>query len=192
MKKLCASLFSIALLLLVAGPSLAFMEYPSLEVTPYVGYLAYDSGMTTYNSNLTYGVRLDLRIMAAFGFQFNYALSAMNEGFPGMHFGNDDYVERVQLSLTRDLTLIRGVFFTGYAGLGSFNRHTAEVYANDFCMQAGIFGRRNIFDYLYIRGDIGWTGAFLKDYDPSAQFGAERTLTNHFEASLSLSFLLDN
>ena len=66
-----------------------------------------------------------------------------------------------------------------------------ELYDTDFSVQAGVGARRNIFDRLYVRGDIGYTGAFLKDHDPESTFG-ERTLTNHFDFSLTFSLLFDN
>ncbi|MCP4547778.1 MAG: hypothetical protein GY835_15055 [bacterium] len=192
MKKLIAPIIGLVLLASVADPSLAFQEYPSIEIMPYAGYLLYDSDMDTYSSNLTYGMRIDLRTMALVGFQFNYALSASSADFPNSHFGKDDYVERIQLNLTRDLLLTRGVFISGYGGIGSFNRRTAQYYENDFSIQAGLSARRNIRDFLYLRADAGWTGAFLHDTDPNAMFGDGSTLTHHFEAALSFSFLFDN
>ena len=78
-----------------------------------------------------------------------------------------------------------------YAGGGTFNRRFEGVYTNDYSAQAGMTARRNLFDWLYLRADAGWTGAFLKDPDPADPY-YERTLTHHFEGALTFSFLLDN
>ncbi|MBM4117076.1 hypothetical protein FJ251_04920 [bacterium] len=190
MKRLVASLCA-ALLLALVKPALAFQEYPSLEVAPYAGYLLYDGDLTTYTSNLALGLRLDLRTFALLGFQFHYARSASTADFPGVAFGEDDYVERIQLNLTRDLLLSGGVFVSGYAGVGSFNRYTKAIYNNDPSVQAGLGFRRNLVGPFYLRGDLGWTGAFLKDRDPDSPF-AERSLTHHLDAALTFSVLFDN
>ena len=58
-------------------------------------------------------------------------------------------------------------------------------------MQAGVGARRNLFDDLYLRGDLGWTGAWMKDDNEGDPFH-EKTLTNHYELSICLSYLLDN
>lgn len=191
MNRLVASLCAALLLVALAVPALAFQEYPSLEVAPYVGYLIYDGELDTYMSNLALGLRLDLRTFAMLGFQFHYARSASTADFPGVAFGEDDYVERIQLNLTRDLLLSGGVFVYGFAGVGSFNRYTAAIYTNDPSVQAGLGFRRNLVGPLYLRGDAGWTGAFLKDPAADAPF-AERTLTHHLDAALTLSVLFDN
>ncbi len=191
MTKLFALLCGLVLIAGLAGPGFAFQEYPSLEISPYVGYLAYDSQMTDYASNLAYGIRLDLRTTSLVGFQFHYALSASAGDFPGQPFGQDEYVERIQLNLTRDLFLVSGLFISTYIGGGSFNRHLADLYDTDPSVQAGISARRNLWSDLYLRADFGWTGAFLQDHDSEAQF-AERTMTSHYDASLTFSFLLDN
>ena len=191
MRTLAASLCGLALLAAVASPGFAFQEYPSLEVAPYVGYLLYDSNLTHYSSNLDFGVRLDLRTMEMLGFQFNYAISGSTVGFPGIPFGKNSYVERIQFNLTRDLVLSRGIFFYGFAGLGTFVRHTTAVYNSDPSVQAGLGFRRNIVGPLYVRGDVGWTGAFLKDSDPADPY-YDRTLTHHFDGALTLSVLFDN
>ena len=191
MKKLASLLCGLLLLAGLSGSGQAFQEYPSLELTPYVGYLLYDGDLSTYQSNLAFGVRLDLRTMAALGFQFNYARCAMAGDFPSQPFGQDEYVELVHLNLTRDLFLARGVYVSGYAGLGSFNRRTEAEYDTDPSIQAGLEARRNLFDMLYLRTSVGWIGAFLKDHDPEAQF-AERTLTHHFGFAVTVSFLFDN
>jgi hypothetical protein len=191
MRSLAASLCALVLLAAMATPGLAFQEYPSLEVTPYVGYLVYDGGMTDYMSNLALGVRLDLRTIAAVGFQFHYARTTSSAGFPSLALTDDAYVERIQLNLTRDLLLSRGVFFFGSVGVGSFNRHTTELYDNDPSVQAGLGFRRNLVGPLYLRGDVGWTGAFLQDHAEDAPFH-ERTLTHHLDGALTFSLLFDN
>lgn len=191
MKKLAVMLCGFALIASVAAPSLAFQEYPSFEISPYVGYVAYDSGMTSYMSNLAFGFRLDLRTMAALGFQFHYARSSSSADFPGLPLGEDDYVERIQINFTRDLLLRSGIFFSGYVGVGSFNRHSATLYDNDPSLQAGLGFRRNIVGPLYLRGDLGWTGAFLQDHAEGSLFH-ERTLTHHLDAAFTFSVLLDN
>ena len=191
MRTLAASLCGLVLLAAVASPGLAFQEYPSLEVAPYVGFVFYDGNMTDYQSNLALGLRLDLRTMAAVGFQFHYARSASTADLPGFPFGEDNYVERIQLNLTRDLLLSRGIFFYGFGGVGSFNRHTAALYTNDPTVQAGLGFRRNIVGPLYVRGDMGWTGAFLKDPGADDRYH-ERTLTHHFDGALTFSVLFDN
>jgi hypothetical protein len=191
MRSLAASLCALVLIATAATPGLAFQEYPSLEVTPYLGYIIYDGEMTNYMSNLAVGLRLDLRTIAALGFQFHYARSASRADFPGVAFGEDDYVERVQLNLTRDLLLSRGIFFFGSLGVGSFNRHSAELYDNDPSVQAGLGFRRNLVGPLYLRGDVGWTGAFLQDHAEDAPFH-ERTLTHHLDGALTFSLLFDN
>jgi hypothetical protein len=191
MKKLATLICALCLLAGLSGSGQAFQEYPSIEIVPYVGYLLYDSELTSYMSNLNYGFRVDLRTTPLLGFQFNYSRASMKGDFPGQPFGKNYYIERVQLNLTRDLVLYRGVFFSGFAGIGSFNRHTSTVYDNDFSVQGGLSARRNLFDWLYLRGDAGWTGAWLKDYGDDAQF-SDRTLTNHFDFALTLSVLLDN
>lgn len=191
MKKLAVLSCAALLVAALAAPGLAFQEYPSLEIAPYVGYVAYDGDMTSYMSNLNFGFRVDLRTIAALGFQFNYSRSKILGDFPGQPFGKDDYIERVQLNFTRDLRLQSGIYFYGFAGVGSFNRHSAALYDNDPSVQAGLGFRRNLFGPLYLRGDIGWTGAFLKDYDPDGAYG-DRTLTHHLDGALTLSFLFDN
>ncbi len=191
MKKLAVLFCGITLLVAMASPGLAFQEYPSLEIAPYVGYLAYDGNMTSYMSNLAYGMRLDLRTMAALGFQFHYSRTTTTADLPGVPFGADEYVERIQLNFTRDVMLTTGMFISGYAGVGSFNRHTPIEYNNDPSVQAGLAFRRNIVGPFYFRGDMGWTGAFLKDHDEGATY-YERTLTHHLEAAITISVLLDN
>ncbi len=191
MKKLAALLCGIVLFTLAATPGFAFQEYPSLEIAPYVGYIAYDGDMTDYMSNLAYGIRLDLRTMAALGFQFHYARSTRDDDLPGVPFGSDEYIERVQLNFTRDVMLSGGIFFSGYAGVGSFNRHSPELYDTDPTLQAGMAFRRNLVGPFYLRGDLGWTGAFLKDHAAGSTF-EERTLTHHLDAALTFSVLLDN
>jgi len=192
MKLLAASLCALCLLAGATGTALAFQEYPSLEVAPYVGYLLYDSEMVNYQSNLAYGIRLDLRTMAALGFQFHYSRTTATADLPGQPFVDaDNFVERIQLNLTRDLFILRGTFIGLYAGGGTFNRRFEGIYTNDYSAQAGLTARRNLFDWLYLRADAGWTGAFLKDPDPADPY-YERTLTHHFEGALTLSFLLDN
>lgn len=192
MKQLAAPLCALCLLAGATGTALAFQEYPSLEVTPYVGYLLYDSELIDYQSNLAYGIRLDLRTMAALGFQFHYSRSTNTAELPGQPFvDTDDYVERIQLNLTRDLFIVRGTFIAAYAGGGTFNRRYQGVYTNDYSVQAGMLARRNLFDWLYLRADAGWTGAFIKDPEPDDPY-YDRTLTHHFEGALTLSVLFDN
>ncbi len=180
MKKLAVLICGIALFTLAATPGFAFQEYPSLEIAPYVGYIVYDGDMTEYMSNLAYGFRVDLRTMAALGFQFHYARSTREDDLPSFPFGTDDYVERIQLNFTRDTLLSKGIFFSSYLGVGSFNRHGVDVYYNDPTLQAGVAFRRNLVGPLYLRGDLGWTGAFLDE------------LTHHLDAALTFSLLLDN
>lgn len=191
MKKLAVLFCGITLLVAMASPGLAFQEYPSLEIAPYVGFIAYDGNMSSYMSNLAYGFRLDLRTMAALGFQFHYSRSTSIDDLPGVPFGNDEYVERIQLNFTRDIVLTTGTFFSGYVGVGSFNRHTALKYDNDPSVQAGVEFRRNLVGPFYFRGDLGWTGAFLKDYAEGDPY-YERTLTHHLDAAITISVLLDN
>ncbi len=191
MKKFLALCAGIVLLAGLTGPAAGFQEYPSLEFAPYVGYIKYDGALPDYNANLAYGFRADLRTMAAIGFQFHYAASSTTSSFPSQPFGQDDYVQRIQLNLTRDLHLMSGVQLSVYGGVGRFARHQGEFYDTDFSLQAGVSGRRNLWGPLYLRGDLGWTGAFLEDYDTDAAF-AERTLTNNYDAALTLSFLFDN
>lgn len=191
MNKFAVLISGLALLAALSGTARAFQEYPSLEVAPYVGYLLYDSELAEYESNLSFGLRVDLRTFAMLGFQFHYARTASTADFPGQPFGADDHVDRVQLNLTRDLTLTRGFFIYGYGGVGSFSRTVGDFYEHDWSLQAGLGVRRNLIDKLYLRADGGWTGAWLSDDDPAGRF-ADTTLTHHFEAALTLSVLFDN
>ena len=191
MKKFLALCVGLALLGGQAAPSLGFQEYPSLEIAPYVGYIQYDGDIPHYVSNLVYGFRADLRTIPKIGFQFHYASSASTGSFPSQPFGLDEYVQRIQLNVTRDFYLTSGWLFGGFGGIGRFVRQQGDLYDTDFSLQAGFLGRRNLWGPLYMRADVGWTGAFLKDHDPESAFG-DRSLTHNFEAALTLSFLLDN
>ena len=191
MQKLLALSLGLALLGATAAPVVAFQEYPSIEFAPYVGFIQYDGSIPDYQTNLAWGFRMDLRTVSTFGFQFHYAISSSTGSLGSLPLGKDDYVQRIQLNLTRDLFLRSGVQFSGCAGLGRFARHSAELYDTDFSLQAGVSGRRNLWGVLYLRGDVGWTGAFLQDFDSAAVF-ADRTLTHNFDATLTLSFLFDN
>jgi len=190
MKSTVAILAGLLTLAVLAVPASAFQELPSLELSPYIGFLKYDSAME-YDNTLAYGVRADLRFMPYFGLQFHMARSAMRDGLLGFPFGADDYVNRIQLNLTRDLMPVGGFFVHVFAGVGSFNRYETDIYRSGSSVQAGVGARRNLFDELYLRGDCGWTVAWLKDENADDAF-YEETLTHHLELSLSVSYLLDN
>ncbi len=188
--KMNVAALSALLILAFAGGAFAFQELPSLELAPYVGFLKYDSALE-YDNALAYGFRADMRFIPYLGLQFHYARSTNHDGIGGFPFGADDYVSRTQLNLTYDLLPMRGFFVHLLAGVGSFNRYTAEDYRNSNSVQLGLGARRNLFDDLYLRGDVGWTGAWIKDSEPESAF-YESTLTHNLDFSLTLSYLLDN
>jgi len=178
------------LILVSAGGALAFQELPSLELAPYLGIIKY-AGDLEYDASLAYGMRADLRFIPYFGLQFHYARSTVHDGFTGFPFGSDEYVSRAQANLTYDLLPMSGFFVHLFAGVGSFGRHMDGEFKSSNSLQAGIGARRNLFDDLYLRGDAGWTGAWIQDSDPESIFH-ESTLTHHLDLSITVSYLLDN
>jgi len=178
------------LILASTGAAWAFQELPSLELAPYVGFIKYDGDMG-FDNALAYGARADLRFVPYLGVQFHYARSSAHDGFGGFPFGSDDYVSRAQVNLTYDLVPINGFFVNVLAGVGSFTRHLPDDYLAAHSVQLGIGARRNLIADLYLRGDLGWTGAWLQDEDPEGAF-AESTLTHNLDFSITLSYLLDN
>ncbi|MDP6418180.1 MAG: hypothetical protein QF492_02450 [Candidatus Krumholzibacteria bacterium] len=173
------------LALFVASPSLAYQELPSVEISPSLGLLKYDSSLSNYESTLSWGLRADLRFVPYFGFQVHMARSTIEGG--GLPFGIDDYVSRVQFALTRDLLPIQGFFMHLLAGVGSFNRHESGVYSSDKSVQLGIGVRRNLFSDLYLRGDCAWNGVWMP-----GETTEDLDLTSHYDLSVSLSWLFDN
>jgi hypothetical protein len=178
------------LILASAGGALAFQELPSVEIAPYVGFLKYDSALD-YDNTLAYGLRADFRVIPYFGLQLHYARSSTADGITGFPFGADKFVSRAQVNITYDLLPMRGFFVHLLGGVGSFNRHIDGEYQTSTTAQLGLGARRNLFGDLYVRGDLGWIGAWIEDSDPESDF-AESTLTNNLEVSLTLSYLLDN
>lgn len=185
-----AAVLAAFLILAASGAAWAFQELPSLELAPYVGFIKYDADLG-YDNTLAYGARADLRFVPYLGMQFHYALSSVHDGFGGLPFGADEYVSRAQVNLTYDLLPMRGFFVHFLAGVGTFNRYTADEYRSGNSLQLGAGARRNLFDDLYLRGDLGWTGAWIQDSDPESVF-AESTLTHNLDFSITLSYLLDN
>jgi hypothetical protein len=188
--KMNVAVLAALLTLASAGGAFAFQELPSLELSPYVGFLKYDSAFE-YDNSLAYGIRADMRFIPYLGLQFHYARSANKEGMGGFPFGADDYVSRTQLNLTYDLLPMSGFFVHLYTGVGSFNRYTAEDYRTSNSVQLGLGARRNLKGDFYLRGDLGWTGAWIQDSESESVF-SESTLTHNMDISISLSYLLDN
>jgi len=181
---------SALLILASVGAASAFEELPSLELAPYLGLLKYDAALG-YDNSLAYGMRMDLRFIPYLGLQFHYARSTAHDGFTGFPFGADAYVSRAQMNLSYDLFPLGGFFIDMLAGVGSFNRHMDGEFKSSMSVQLGLGARRNLFGDLYLRGDAGWTGAWLHDSDAGSPFH-EKTLTHNLDLSLTLSYLLDN
>ena len=154
MRSLAASLCALALLAIAATPGLAFQEYPSLELTPYLGYTIYDGEHDhLHEQSRRWACAWICARSRRSAFSSTTRARRAGRTSPSAGFGEDDYVERVAAQPDARSAAQRGIFVFGSLGVGSFNRHSAELYDNDPSVQAGLGFRRNLVGPLYLRGE---------------------------------------